>query len=66
MSLHRLTTITIGVPNVAETAQYYAEFGLSREPAGAAAGETAQAVGFSTGDGGVQLGARGAVGSPTG
>ena len=47
MPLHRLTTITIGVPNVADTAQYYAEFGLAREPD--------PAVSFSTGDGGVQL-----------
>src|SRR5258708_1074253 len=29
MALHRLTTITIGVPNVAETAAYYTEFGLT-------------------------------------
>jgi catechol 2,3-dioxygenase-like lactoylglutathione lyase family enzyme len=28
MSLHRLTSITLGVPNVAETADYYASFGL--------------------------------------
>jgi catechol 2,3-dioxygenase-like lactoylglutathione lyase family enzyme len=63
MSLHRLTTITIGVPNVAETAQYYAEFGLGREPAPDTATGTGldtapdgdQAASFSTGDGGVQL-----------
>ena len=29
MALHRLTSITIGVPNVAETAAYYDEFGLT-------------------------------------
>jgi len=29
MALHRLTSITMGVPNVADTAAYYAEFGLS-------------------------------------
>jgi catechol 2,3-dioxygenase-like lactoylglutathione lyase family enzyme len=29
MALHRLTSITLGVPNVEETAAYYAEFGLS-------------------------------------
>ena len=29
MSLHRLTSVTIGVPNVAETAAYYQAFGLS-------------------------------------
>ncbi|MFE0420375.1 VOC family protein [Streptomyces tendae] len=32
MALHRLTSITIAVPNVAETAAYYTDFGL--EPAG--------------------------------
>jgi len=30
MALHRLTSVTIGVPNVAETAAYYEEFGLTR------------------------------------
>jgi hypothetical protein len=29
MALHRLTSVTIGVPNVAETSAYYAEFGLT-------------------------------------
>jgi catechol 2,3-dioxygenase-like lactoylglutathione lyase family enzyme len=29
MALHRLTSITMGVPNVDETAAYYREFGLS-------------------------------------
>lgn len=29
MGLHRLTSITIGIPNVAETASYYEEFGLA-------------------------------------
>ena len=29
MALHRLTSVTIGVPNVAETGAYYAEFGLT-------------------------------------
>ena len=29
MALHRLTRITIGVPNVEETAGYYTEFGLT-------------------------------------
>jgi catechol 2,3-dioxygenase-like lactoylglutathione lyase family enzyme len=28
MALHRLTSVTIGVPHVAETADYYSEFGL--------------------------------------
>jgi catechol 2,3-dioxygenase-like lactoylglutathione lyase family enzyme len=32
MALHRLTSVTIGVPNVEETAAYYADFGLT--PAG--------------------------------
>jgi catechol 2,3-dioxygenase-like lactoylglutathione lyase family enzyme len=45
MTLHRLTTVTIGVPNVAETAAYYTEFGLSPQ------GGTA----FATVDGGEQL-----------
>jgi catechol 2,3-dioxygenase-like lactoylglutathione lyase family enzyme len=29
MALHQLTSVTIGVPNVAETAAYYADFGLT-------------------------------------
>ncbi|POM27323.1 Biphenyl-2,3-diol 1,2-dioxygenase [Actinomadura rubteroloni] len=45
MALHRLSSITIGVPNVAETAGYYAEFGL-------AAGDNGW---FATRDGGDQL-----------
>ncbi|MGW2282739.1 VOC family protein [Streptomyces sp. NPDC001770] len=45
MALHRLTSITMGVPNVAETAAYYTEFGL--EP-----GEDGW---FSSRDGGRQL-----------
>jgi catechol-2,3-dioxygenase len=49
MTLHRLTKITIGVPNVEETAGYYGEFGLNE---GAAADG---ARNFSTGDGGEQL-----------
>jgi catechol 2,3-dioxygenase-like lactoylglutathione lyase family enzyme len=44
MPLHRLASITIGVPNVEETARYYAEFGLVRDGAH-----------FSTRDGGEQL-----------
>ena len=36
MALHRLTRITIGVPNVEETAGYYTEFGLTE---GAEGGE---------------------------
>ena len=34
MALHRLTSVTMGVPNVAETAAYYAEFGLAPEAGG--------------------------------
>jgi catechol 2,3-dioxygenase-like lactoylglutathione lyase family enzyme len=30
MALHRLTSVCIGVPNVADTATYYEEFGLTR------------------------------------
>ena len=45
MALHRLTSVTIGVPNVGETAAYYTEFGLT--PAGDGA--------FTTLDGGQQL-----------
>src|ERR1700736_3262976 len=30
MALHRLMSISIGVPNVADTAPYYEEFGLTR------------------------------------
>jgi catechol 2,3-dioxygenase-like lactoylglutathione lyase family enzyme len=44
VALHRLASITIGVPNVEETARYYAEFGLVRDGAR-----------FSTTDGGEQL-----------
>ncbi|MET9255622.1 VOC family protein [Streptomyces sp. NPDC003717] len=47
MSLHRLTRIVMGVPNVEQTAAYYADFGLVRAPDG---GEV-----FSTADGGEQL-----------
>ncbi|PKH38978.1 Catechol 2,3-dioxygenase [Nocardioides alpinus] len=45
MSLHRLTSITIGVPNVDETVAYYEEFGLTHDGDGS----------FSTTDGGQQL-----------
>jgi catechol 2,3-dioxygenase-like lactoylglutathione lyase family enzyme len=44
VALHRLASITIGVPNVEETCRYYAEFGLTRDGAC-----------FSTCDGGEQL-----------
>lgn len=45
MTLHRLASVTIGVPNVAETAAYYTEFGLTPGADGW----------FSTTDGGEQL-----------
>jgi len=45
MPLHRLTSVTIGVPNVAETAAYYTEFGLTPQHDGW----------FGTRDGGRQL-----------
>jgi catechol 2,3-dioxygenase-like lactoylglutathione lyase family enzyme len=44
VALHRLASITIGVPNVEECSQYYDEFGLIRH-----------GPGFSTGEGGEQL-----------
>ena len=44
VALHRLASITIGVPNVEATCRYYAEFGLIRDGAD-----------FSTRDGGAQL-----------
>ncbi|HEY0573760.1 MAG TPA: VOC family protein [Pseudonocardia sp.] len=50
MGLHRLTSITVGVPNVAATAAYYAEFGLT--PAGQPGTGAAR---FATRDGGEQL-----------
>src|SRR6266851_6724037 len=45
MALHRLTSVSIGVPNVAETATYYEEFGLTR----------LEGNWFATVDGGEQL-----------
>ena len=45
MALHRLTSVTIGVPNADETAAYYTEFGLTPQHDGW----------FSTRDGGRQL-----------
>jgi len=50
MGMHRLTGITMGVPDVAETAAYYAEFGLT--PTTDITGGAAR---FSTRDGGEQL-----------
>ncbi|UUV29044.1 VOC family protein [Amycolatopsis roodepoortensis] len=45
MTLHRLGSVTIGVPNLAETSTYYDDFGLAREEDGW----------YSTVDGGRQL-----------
>ncbi|GAA4600569.1 VOC family protein [Actinoallomurus liliacearum] len=45
MALHRLNSVTIGVPQVAETARYYADFGLAPDSDGW----------FTTVDGGRQL-----------
>lgn len=45
MPLHRLTSITIGVPDVELTTAYYEDFGLVRTPTG----------GFATADGGEQM-----------
>ena len=50
MALHRLTSITMGVPNVGETAAYYADFGLRPDAAG-----SGRETWFSTRDGGRQL-----------
>lgn len=56
MPLHGLTQVTIGVPNVAETAQYYEEFGLAPVAVtGHPAAETGPERSFSTVDGGPQL-----------
>jgi catechol-2,3-dioxygenase len=45
VTLHRIGSITVGVPNVAETAAYYEDFGLTKTTAG----------GLATTDGGEQL-----------
>ncbi len=50
MALHRMTGITVGVPDVAETAAYYEDFGLER-----LVNATEDRVRFSTRDGGEQL-----------
>jgi catechol 2,3-dioxygenase-like lactoylglutathione lyase family enzyme len=59
MTLHRMNSITIGVPNVAETLSYYEDFGLSAagpSAAGAGSGFPPGTDGvLSTTDGGQQL-----------
>jgi catechol 2,3-dioxygenase-like lactoylglutathione lyase family enzyme len=52
MALHRLTSVCIGVPNVAETAAYYEEFGLTRLDEKDGHGSE---IRFATADGGEQL-----------
>jgi catechol 2,3-dioxygenase-like lactoylglutathione lyase family enzyme len=51
VSLHRLTEITLGVPNVADTVEYYAQLGLTLQEPAPGAPEYL----FSTVDGGQQL-----------
>jgi len=63
MSLHRLTQITMGVPNVTPTAEYYTDFGLTPAPTDITSiyGAEAPAPGpdakhrFATVDGGEQM-----------
>jgi len=63
MSLHRLTQITMGVPNVTATAEYYTDFGLAPAPTDTTSiyGAEAPAPGpdakhrFATVDGGEQM-----------
>jgi len=52
MTLHRLTSVCIGVPNVTETAAYYEEFGLTRLGGKA---DNGSEIRFATVDGGEQL-----------
>ncbi|MCX4919038.1 VOC family protein [Streptomyces sp. NBC_00687] len=55
MPLHRLTHIVMGVPNVAQTARYYTDFGLTPTTAPADDAPPAARHGFATVDGGEQL-----------
>lgn len=58
MPMHRLTSITMGVPNVWETAQYYLDFGLLPVGDGTSSGllrPDATEYRFATVDGGEQL-----------
>jgi len=55
MSLHRLTHVTIGVPDVAETARYYADFGLRMLSDPVLADPGPGGVRFASADGGEQL-----------
>ncbi|NEA41148.1 VOC family protein [Streptomyces sp. SID11385] len=53
MSLHRLTGLTLGVPDVASAAAYYAEFGLT--PLASTPEQPPHTARFATVDGGEQL-----------
>jgi len=53
MSLHRVDSLTLGVPDVEATARFYEDFGLHRSPAQSAA--PGQPVVLATEDGGDQL-----------
>ena len=55
MALHRIKTVTIGVPDVAATAAYYADFGLLPMAGPAGAAGSAGEARFATVDGGEQL-----------
>jgi len=61
VALHRLTSITVGVPNPTETAQYYADFGLMPGHGDTASAYSAEVIvpnaehRLSTRDGGEQL-----------
>lgn len=55
MPLHTLTRVTIGVPNVAETAAFYDDFGLTRTIPAAGGSDRTGTVSFATRDGGNQL-----------
>ncbi|MFJ5775632.1 VOC family protein [Streptomyces sp. NPDC093094] len=55
MSLHRLTQIVMGVPNVEQTAAYYTDFGLTPSDDSPGAAVQGPAAAFTTVDGGEQL-----------
>ena len=59
MGLHGLSSVTIGVPNVTETAAYYADFGLTPEEAVAGATRVAaRALGREADIGTLEVGKR--------
>ncbi len=58
MALHRLTSITLGVPDVAATAAFFVDFGLTPSPASPSASSSASSggpIGLATRDGGEQV-----------